>query len=210
MDKTMTPPKTMTDKQVNKGGDVFRAVLQKHQREFPSEPAQKALGAKGLATELLAVYRKYVEMFTDMIVRCVSVNRALTPQQVLDATGRKKYVNTEVVASMPKGEGEKAELVFFKPDSSAYDENGLISDDDLEKQFESHGLKPCDPYSLAAYNAENPAFADEHPNSTHWKDSEGKWCYAAFSRWGGAERVVRVHRGDGGWNVRWWFAGLRK
>ena len=55
----------------------------------------------------------------------------------------------------------------------------------------------------------DPAFADDHPNFTHWQDADGKWCYAAFRRWGG-ERCVRVDRDGGGWGDDWWVAGLRE
>jgi len=58
-------------------------------------------------------------------------------------------------------------------------------------------------------NTDDPAFADEHPNCTHWKDGEGKWCFATFSRWGG-ERGVDVSRRDGVSRDGWWFAGVRK
>ena len=58
-------------------------------------------------------------------------------------------------------------------------------------------------------NADDSAFADDHPNFTHWKDSSGKWCYAAFYRWYD-ERRVDVHRNDSAWPGDWWVAGLRE
>ena len=159
-------------------------------------------------TDLLAVFRGYVDRFSNLIVRIISVNRSQTPEQALTATGRKQYVTAEVVAAMPKGTGAEAKVIFFKPDKSAYDKNGWISDDDLEKQYALRGLIPSDAYSLAAVNEADPAFGDEHPNTTHWKDSSGKWCYAAFNRWNDGERTVDVDRNDRDWNDSWWFAGL--
>jgi len=82
-----------------------------------------------------------------------------------------------------------------------------VNDADLDKEYASRGLIPADPFSLATVNEADPAFADEHPNATHWKDVNGKLCYAAFSRWFG-ERGVLVYRFGGGWRDRWWFAGL--
>ena len=203
MAETMIPSrkKSMTYPQTEKGGDVFRSVLRKHRTEFPSDASQKALGHEGLAAELFAVWRKYVEMFSDLIVRCVSVNRAQTPQEMLDATGRKQYTDPDVIKGMPRGEGEKVEVTFFQVGRQA-------SDDELEKEFASRGLKPTDPYSLAKVNQDDPAFADTHPNATHWKGADGKWHYAAFDHWGDGERHVDVHRNESGWDGHWWFAGL--
>lgn len=208
---TMTPPETMTANQIDKTVSVCRAMFEKHAPEFDKDAVQQALGAKGLAADMFAVFRGYVERFANMITRIVKVVRDRTPEQILTATGRKQYTDGSVVATMPKGNGEEAKLVFFKLDRSAYDENGWISDADLEKQFESRNLVPADPYSLSAANEADPAFADEHPNATHWKDANGKWCYAAFSRWHGDECFVNVDRhGDSGWRDGWWFAGLAK
>ncbi|OGZ47247.1 MAG: hypothetical protein A3J54_01420 [Candidatus Ryanbacteria bacterium RIFCSPHIGHO2_02_FULL_45_13b] len=158
---------------------------------------------------ILPVLRGFGEVIqTNVITRRVRVNRSRTPQEVLEATGRAQYTDRKVVDAMPKGEeGDEVEVVFFKPDLS--ERNGYISDDDLKKEFELRGLKPADPISLAAVNEADRAFADEHPNATHWKDADGRWCYAAFNRWFG-ERKVRVRRGGGGWDDSWWFAGVRK
>ena len=211
MNKPMTPSAEITDGQIDKAGDTLRATfigtLRKHRGEFSDEAVQQALGAKGLASDLLAVFRTYVERFSNMIARIVTVNRSQTPEQALTATGRKQYTDKDVVAAMPKCAGTEAKVIFFKPDASAYT-NGLISDDDLVKQFALRGLKPADPYSLAKANEDDPAFADEHPNATHWKDANGKWCYAAFGRWVVGERGVSVIRHGLDWSDRWWFAGL--
>jgi hypothetical protein len=45
-----------------------------------------------------------------------------------------------------------------------------------------------------ADNAADPAFADEYPNGTHWKNVYDKYCFAAFDRWDD-ERRVFVNRG---------------
>lgn len=147
------------------------------------------------------------KMTDGQIVRRVKVDRNRTPQEALDTTGRAQYTDRKVVDAMPKGEGEEVEVVFFKLDLS--EGNGYISDDDLEKEFVLRGFKPADPISVAAVNEADPAFADERPHGTHWKDDEGNWCYAAFRGWRG-RREVSVDRNDGGWGGDWWLAGLRK
>ena len=172
-----------------------------------TEALLNKLGGQEVALDILRGVMEVVIKVMDTLTRHVVVNRDRTPQQVLDATGRKQYTDSTVVAGMPHGEGEKKEIVFFKLNLS--DRGGSISDDDLEKEFGLRGLIPSDPYSLAAVNEADPAFADEHPNATHWKDAGGKWCFAAFGRWAG-ERFVYVHRYAYGWSDCWWFAGLRK
>ncbi|MEI6660163.1 MAG: hypothetical protein WCK91_01935 [bacterium] len=151
------------------------------------------------------------EAVNKLITRAIveEVNRTLTPQEALAATGRKQYVTDSVVASMSKGEGKGAEVVFLKPRPEAY-VDGIISDDRLEEEYEFFGLKPVDPYSLCAVNEADKAFADNTPNATHWKDREGKWCYAAFYRWSDGGRFVFVRQFGRGWFGLWSFGGLRK
>lgn len=150
---------------------------------------------------------KRAEAVSNLIVRTAKVNRSRSQQEAIEATGRTQYTDREVVDSMPKGEGDEVEVVFFKLDLS--NRNGFISDDDLEKEFDLCGLKPADPISVAAVNEADSAFADEKPHGTHWKDAKGNWCYAAFRRWDD-ELEVRVYRSDGVWRGSWWFAGVRK
>ena len=140
-----------------------------------------------------------------MIVRRVKVNRARSPQEAIEATGRAQYLDRKVVDALPKGEGDEVEVVFFKLSSR----NGLITKDDLEKEFELRGFKPADPISVAAMNEADPAFADEKPNATHWKNHEGGWCCALFFSWND-ERGVNIYRPNGGLEDYWWFAGIRK
>ncbi|OGY64581.1 MAG: hypothetical protein A3B92_00400 [Candidatus Harrisonbacteria bacterium RIFCSPHIGHO2_02_FULL_42_16] len=139
----------------------------------------------------------------ETITRIVRVNRIRSPQEALNATGRNQYVNPDVINAMPKGEGEKTKVVFFSL-------GHWVSDEDLEREYEARGLKPVDPYSLAAVNEADPAFADSHPNSTHWKDSNGQWCYTVFCHWIAGGRRVNVNRIGVGWRGGWWFGGLRK
>lgn len=210
MTKVVSPSevKPITPGQAGKFYDVFVAALCKS--GLPSEPTQQILENQGgvLADEFVVAVRRRVEAISNTIVRHVKVNRNRTPQKMLDATGRKQYVTSNVVKAMPHGEGDEVDVYFFKPDSSAYNKNGWISDNNLKKEFELRGLKP-DPYAVAAVNEADPAFADEHPNGVHWKDADGNWCYATFDRWDG-ERSVSVDRDDDDWDDCWSFGGVRK
>ena len=199
----MTPSKTVvTAGQIGKIQELLGAALRKS--GLPSDPMQQVLEREGeaLATDMLVSIRKRVETMSNIVVRRVNVDRTRTPQEVPKATGRNLYVNDNVVNAMPKGEGDKAEIRFFKLDR-------YVSDTDLDKEYKLRGLKPADPYSLAAANEADPSFADNYPNGTHWKDAAGKWCYAAFRQWRG-ERSVWVDRHVFDWHGGWWFAGLRK
>ena len=200
MDETMIA--SMTDGQIENLVDKLRAAARKHRQEITSETVQLVLGVENLGMEMFAVIRGHVERVSNMIIRHVRVNHTRTPQEALDATGRVQYKDRDVVATMPRGEDDEVEVHFFKL-------GRYVSDADLEKEYELRGLKPADPYSLAAVNEADPAFADEHPNGTHWKDANGKWCYIAFFRWDG-ERRVDFYRDDLDWFDVWWFAGLRK
>ncbi len=202
-------PSEMTDGQINKAVANYRAMLEKHRGELMSEPAQQVLGSAELGAEMFGILRRRVEMLTGMIVRRVKVDRSRTPQAMLDATGRKQYTTRSVVDAMPRGEGEETDVVFFKPRPEEYDHDGWMSDEALDRAYDAPGLKPADPYSVGAVNETDPAFADEKPHGTHWKDGRGKWCFAAFDRWGG-ERFVDVYRRGSGWDIYWSFAGVRK
>jgi hypothetical protein len=206
MTEIMTAAK-MTDGQIENAVNKLRDAMRKHRSEISSDVAQQVLGVENLGMMMFTPFREHAEAVSNLIVRKVTVNRSRTPQGALDATGRAQSTDSEVVDAMPKGEGDEAEVVFFKPDLS--NRNGYISDDDLEKEYELRALKPADPVSVAAVNEADPTFADEHPHGTHWKDAKGNWCYATFRRWGDGRRVG-VDRDGSDWSDRWWFAGVRK
>lgn len=137
----------------------------------------------------------------DIIVRRVAVDGSRTPCSAIAATKRVQYVNNAIADAMPRAQSDEVEIVFFAVDRT-------ISDAELEQEYEQRGLIPADPFSLAAVNEADPAFADTYPNATHWKDAEGCWCFAAFSHWLGIR--VDVYRYGHDWSGYWWFAGRRK
>jgi hypothetical protein len=197
-----TKSKTITGAQIGQITD--RLVTGLRESGLPIDGVQLVLAAPGGAfiDEMIAVLRKRVEANSNLIVRDVSVRPNQEGRQALEATGRRLYVDDDVVKTMPHGTSSTVKVTFFKLDLSG----GYISDDNLEGEFNRRGLKPADPFSLAAVNEADPAFADEHPNCTHWKDKNGKWCFGAFRRWGDGRRVD-VRR-DGGGRDGLWFAGV--
>lgn len=203
MEKTVTAS-VMTDGQIDNLVDKFRAAARKHRAEFASDAVQQVLGVANLGMELLEPFRRRVDAVSEIIVRHVKVDRTRTPQQVLDATGRRQYVDPDVVTSMPGcGDGiEELDVCFFPL-------RRFSSDEEVEKACKLRGLERlADPYVVAQVNTDDPEFADEHPNATHWKVN-GKWCYFACGRWSDG-RHVNVDRAGRDWNDHWWFAGLRK
>jgi len=200
MAETMSPSK-ITASQVGKIQKLLGAALRKS--GLQSEATRQVLETQGgsLVAELVAVIRKRVEAISKLITRHIRVDRTLTHQQALDATERKQYVNQEVLSLAPKGSGEGVDLCFFDLD---YDPTV----DELDREMEARGLKP-DIDALAAFNAANPAFADDRPNATQWRDAGGNACYAIFNRWID-ERNVNVTRFDHRWIRDFRFVGARK
>lgn len=208
MATSMTPSgKTITDDQIEKGLAQVRAAFIKHRSEIPCDAAQAALGTDNLGMSMFAVFRARVEAIAKEIVRIVTVDRARSQQQALNATGRKQYTDKGVVATMPRGEGDEVTLIYFKPDESAY-KDGYLSCAALEAEYEKRGLVP-DPMAQIDDNGANPEFADKTPNACQWKDKDGNYCYVAFGRWSD-ERDVYVRRRGSDWLGSWVFAGVRK
>lgn len=178
---------------------------------LPSEAVQLVLAAPGgrAIAEMVAVFRKHVEANSNQIVRIVTVNATRDARAALEATGYALYVNNNVVNAMPRGEGGTTEVVPFNPETWEYTGPGYMNDEDLDKAFERRNLNASDPFSLAAVIEDKPSFAYKRPIATHWKDANGKWCFAEFRRWND-KRSVGVDRGDRVWNDRWSFVGVRK
>ena len=202
MEKTVSPFEPTTDGQIGKLNEKFAARLRKHNKELPSDIFQQLLSDDTLIDEMFISVRKRIEVRSEFVTRTVTVNRNRSAKEALEATGRNQYITDSVAKNMPKAENDEVEIILFKIGRQ-------ISDNDLDKEYELRGLKPADPYSLAALNEADPAFADEHPNGTHWKDADDKWCCAVFDRWLG-ERFVRVDRDGNDWDDCWWVAGVRK
>ena len=98
--------------------------------------------------------------------------------------------------------GEKEDVIFFKPDRQ-------LSDEEAEREYELHHLKPVDSRLLAAINETDPDFLSEHPSVTFRRGRDGALCYSAFSKWY-AKGGMNVCHDETGWSPGWWFAGAPK
>ena len=193
-----------TKEQFGRASDRFEERCRKNNATLPKDATQLVLEEEGdeLAQEMYEALRKRVERRTTMIVRHATVNRNQTPKQILDATGRKQYVNKDILETMPgKGEGaEEIDVYFFKL-------GRWVGAEELEREYALRGLTP-DPYAQAQVNTDDPEFATEHPNSTQWNRDGKVSSYLDFGRWGGG-REVYCGRYDSDWNDDYWFSGVR-
>ena len=130
-----------------------------------------------------------------IVVKGVRVDRTRTLQEVIDATGRKQYVNNDVLVTMPEGKGDKVD-VYFVPIKR------YLPTKEVPAFLAQHGLVP-DPRAQAAVNEANPAFADEHPNGSQWGDN----CCLAFDRWDD-ERGVDCRCNAHDWPGNWFLSGV--
>lgn len=197
MTQVMTPS-SITAGQIGKIQDLLGAGLRKS--GLQSEPTQEVIETQGdlLVVELVAAVRRRVEAVSKMITRPFKVDRTKTPAELLVACKRTPwYIDEKVLALMPMDGPEEGELVFFPLER-------YVSVVEIPGVLDTHGLVP-DYAAQMQVNADDPAFADEHPNGMQWD----KNCCAAFRR-GDSGRGVGVSRGDRDWGGTWWFAGRRK
>ncbi|MFA6416078.1 MAG: hypothetical protein WCW56_01170 [Candidatus Paceibacterota bacterium] len=195
-----------TGEQVEHIMDMWRRRL--NSRKLTLAEAQHIIQNGG---QYLPIMDKAADVLVDQvrsdtqntIIRMVrNVQRNRSAEQAINATGRTKYVDSSVLASMPVGSGpEEVELVYFKL-------GRYVGNEELEREYDVRGLRP-DPQAQSADNEGDPSFADDHPNGCLWGRDGRVASFVAFGRWFGG-REVSVDRVDCGWFGRWWFAGVRK
>ena len=198
--KAVSP--SITKGQAGKFADLLTTALAKS--GLPSDGTQRVREQHGaaLAVAFIGLVSERVDATAKVICRTVAVDRTLSPEAAIAATGRRQYVTAGVLASMPPGEGETAVIEFIPLEK-------WMSDEKVDAKLAEYGLVAADPYALAAFSVVEPAFADDRPCFTHWQDADGKWCSAAFGVWGD-ERCVGVYQFSIDWSGRWWATGVRK
>ena len=203
MENSIATIETITKGQAGRIADRFMEHCYKNPASLPKDAVQQVLEDEGdqLTQEMFEALRKRVEACSGMIVRHAKVNRNRSPKEMVAALNRAEYTDNSVVKIIPRGEGDEVTVEFFKLGK-------WVSVNDLALEFEKRGLTP-DPYAQAAVNEADPAFADEYPNGTQWKDENGNWCYIAFSLDGNG-RYVDVYRRRDDWYDYWWLGGVRK
>jgi|CXWL01.1.fsa_nt_gi hypothetical protein len=199
----MTPSDTITSGQAGKVGDLLSDALRKS--GLPNAPTQQIIEEEGaqLTAELVAVVRKRVEARSEIITRPVSLDPERTNAQVIEETGRKPYVDRNVLDNLTRASFTEGEVIFVPLRVG-------MSDKKVDEMLDSMNLVPATFDAVAKVNEDDPAFADTHPNFAHEQDAKGKWCYATFGQWRGDERYVDVLRDDDGWDDDWWVGAVRK
>ncbi len=167
------------------------------------KPTQEVLEEEGdaLVQDMFVLLRARVERRSNMIVRHFKVDRTKSRQEMLDATGRTQYVDKNVLATMPVDGPEEGDLYFFPV-------KRYLPFEEADKEFDSRCLIP-DPAAQAQVNADDPSFADEHPNGVQWGLKNGVVSFLSFYRWHGG-RDVDVNRCGSAWRDDTWLAGRRK
>src|SRR3989338_5529681 len=92
MAKTVTPSvdTQMTDGQIDTAGELFRSILKRFRAELPTDAVQQVLGNNDIWPELYSVFRKRVEMISNMIVRHVTTD-GRTGEQFIDTLTTANY-----------------------------------------------------------------------------------------------------------------------
>ncbi len=129
------------------------------------------------------------------VIRRVKVDRSHSPQKMVNATGRRQYIDKDILATMPLGEGDEVD-VYFVPTKR------FVLASEVSAFLAQYGLVP-DPRAQTAVNEADPTFADDHPNGTQWSD----FCYLTFYRWYD-ERDVYCNRDDRVWRGYWFLSGV--
>jgi hypothetical protein len=210
----MTPTKVApiaveptTIEQFGRAADRFSTYGRKNAGLLPKHLTQQVLEDEGdvLAEEMFKVLQERVERRSKIIVRRTTVNRDQTPEQMINATGRKQFLDEggKTLKTLPRQDTgiEVVELYFFNP-------GRYLTRDEQEQELATYGLVP-DYCAQIQVNIDDPSFADEHPNGAQWDNKDGQASFVAFGRWN-VERHVYVLRVARGWRDVWWFAGRRK
>ncbi len=168
----------MTKPQIDKAVSNYRAMLEKHLGELPSEAVQTVLGQLEFAREQLDVFRKRVDDEVGMIVRPFKIDRTKTPQQLVDsvmsAKGRVCHVWSDILATMPTDGPDEGEMYFFRHrwDVSCEEQTTLLA---------KRGLIPHHLAQLQI-NIDDASFAPTYPNATQWRH-DNKYFGASFGIW---------------------------
>lgn len=202
----MTPSVTaMTDGQIDKATDIFRAALRKQRDGLSSESVQQALSSKDFSVGLFDGFCNHSEKFGNIIIRRVEANRYLSSYTVVHNINGHVFAEEHVLREMPQGNSDSVEVIFLK-----FNIHTTIVEREME--YERHGLKPVDPYTLAFFNGADDSFATDHSNETHWRDIGGNLCMLSVSGSPGGYRTVRVNylEDEGVRRPGIWFACVSK
>ncbi len=178
----------MTDGQIDKAAELYRAMFARYHREFPTDLMQRVLAQPDLMREVADVFRRRVGLERGYIIFRVWVEPHDSLVEGFAIPKHDHEINRNLVKTMSQGSraGMK-ELYLFQPPSEMYSNQGLISDAGVAEAYQLRSLKPVDPFVHAALLKSRPTLANDFPTVTHWQDEDGFWCYSEsdLSGWHG-------------------------
>jgi hypothetical protein len=202
------------DDQVREFQELLGAALRRS--DLSIELARRLLQTQSdpLVADLLQTLRRHAEAKADMIVRRARMTRDHISDyragNGLYFAGRELRVRDDwLIKHFPRWAGPKeVDVSFFKV-------GRVISNDDLEGEYERRGLQSAHPQFILAANYVDPPFADTYPNGTHLRDADGRWWYVSCYSSGQPRSTlyspyVDVSYVSQNWTEKWWFAGIPK
>lgn len=194
----------MTDGQIERAIEIFRAQLRKHASELQSEAVQQVFGQREFAVELVGVLRKRAEAVMKKILTFLRTVRI--PAQPAVTTSEEYFKEAGVVVA-----GSNFKAQFYGLEVPATEEAELAVRKLEETSVDAPILAElCDKAEISV--SQFRAFLAENRGSSEWfifylKGKDGK-VWAVSASW-------RV--GLGGWRVfadsvsgpSRWFQGLR-
>lgn len=140
----------------------------------------------------------------ETIVRRVTVNRDLTPEQLLEfCSVNQDAVDCKVLRTLPRqGTGiEEVDIHFFNV-------RRYLPFGEIEHEFSIRGLEP-DFYAQIQANIDDPAFGDEHINGAVWNNKGGRASCFRFLRVKDQRLMCSYRRRcrTDWWYYSWWLAG---
>jgi len=129
-----------------------------------------------------------------------SMTRLLGAKDAFEATGRRQFLDTRIVASIPSLPD------VLPPAVTLFKHHKDLHDGSLIRTFHDLRLRPAHPLLLLAVNEWDPTLLGDHcPNATIWDNLS----FVTFNCANG-ERAVSVGRYKHGWrkDEGWWFAGV--
>lgn len=200
----------MTDGQIDNAVNKLRAAMLKNRNSIGRGVAQEILGMSNVGMILFETFREAAEARDGLISRQVRVNRNRTPQEMLDATGFNQCGYIDFIETMPRGEGDEVEVVFFQPKAWECDRDGnLMQALDLEKALARRGLVRADPYSVAAVYEADSDFIDNKAVIVHWDTTLSERSPSACFYSSEGNRKVRLSNFCSHGGIRQWCAGIR-
>ena len=144
---------------------------------------------------------KKVQIETE--TRVVKVPSGRSFREAIVATKRVPNYDEDLLESVLRSCAYNGDVIFYRP------KRWIEGDNDLRRELSKHNLVLADPHTQAQVHIDDPNFADDHPNFTHWKGPDGKWYFAKY--WlRDNKRVVEVCRRRGDIGKGWWFACFKK